>query len=91
MFSALNQLCTATAPEPIKNFTMMAKTTPYPPCTPAAHYARAGRGVIAFWLKYLDPARMLRRVTKPPHIAGPLALTQRLLHKFKILLFLLII
>ncbi len=32
-------------------------------CTPAAHYVRAGRGVTAFWLKYQDPARMLRRVT----------------------------
>ena len=39
----------------------MAKTAPYPPCT-----------VTAFWLKYQDPARMLRRVTQPPHIAGPL-------------------
>jgi hypothetical protein len=28
--------------------------------------------VTVFWLKYLDPARMLRRVTQPPHIAGPL-------------------
>jgi len=28
--------------------------------------------VTAFWLKYQDPARMLRRVTQPPHIAGPL-------------------
>jgi len=39
----------------------MAKTAPYPPCT-----------VTAFWLKYQDTARMLRRVTQPPHIAGPL-------------------
>jgi hypothetical protein len=37
---------------------------PYPPCT-----------VTTFWLKYQDPARMLRRVTQPPHIAGPLAVT----------------
>ena len=42
--------------------TMMAKSAPYPPCT-----------VTAFWLKYRDPARCLRRVTQPPHIAGPLA------------------
>ena len=28
--------------------------------------------VTAFWLKYQDSARMLRRVTQPPHIAGPL-------------------
>jgi hypothetical protein len=41
---------------------MTAKSAPYPPCT-----------VTAFWLKYQDPARMLRRVTQPPHIAGPLA------------------
>jgi len=40
---------------------MTAKSAPYPPCT-----------VTAFWLKYRDPARMLRRVTQPPHIAGPL-------------------
>jgi len=39
----------------------MAKTTPYPPCT-----------VTAFWLKNRDRDRMLRRVTQPPHIAGPL-------------------
>jgi len=38
-----------------------AKSAPYPPCT-----------VTALWLKYQDPARMLRRVTQPPHIAGPL-------------------
>jgi hypothetical protein len=42
---------------------------PYPPCT-----------VTAFWLKYQVPiaigtARCLRRVTQPPHIAGPLAAT----------------
>jgi hypothetical protein len=24
------------------------------------------------WLKYQDRDRMLRRVTQPPHIAGPL-------------------
>jgi hypothetical protein len=40
---------------------MTAKSAPYPPCT-----------VTAFWLKYQDPARMRRRVTQPPHIAGPL-------------------
>jgi len=33
MFSVLNQLCTATAPEPKKHCTWMAKTAPYPPCT----------------------------------------------------------
>ena len=38
-----------------------AKSAPYPPCT-----------VTASWLKYQDPARMLCRVTQPPHIAGPL-------------------
>ena len=41
--------------------TRMAKSAPYPPCT-----------VTALWLKYQDPARCLRRVTQPPHIAGPL-------------------
>ena len=52
--------------------TRMPKTVPYSPRTPAAHYARAGRGVTAFWLKYQDRDRMLRRVIQPPHIAGPL-------------------
>ncbi len=33
MFSALTQLCTATAPGFEKHCTMMAKTTPYLPCT----------------------------------------------------------
>jgi len=42
--------------------TLMAKSAPYPPCT-----------VTALWLKFLpDSTRMLRRVTQPPHIAGPL-------------------
>jgi hypothetical protein len=41
---------------------MTAKSAPYPPCT-----------VTAFWLKYRDRDRMLRRVTQPSHIAGPLA------------------
>jgi len=57
----------------------MAKTpayrqvgVPYFPCTPAAHYARAGRGGTVSWLKFMDTARMLRQVTQPPHIAGPL-------------------
>ena len=45
----------------------MAKTTPYPPCT-----------VTAFWLKNRDRDRMLRRVTQPPHIAGPLASIKRI-------------
>jgi hypothetical protein len=40
---------------------MTAKSAPYPPCT-----------VTVLWLKYLDRDRMLRRVTQPPHIAGPL-------------------
>ncbi len=30
----------------------LAKIAPYPPCTPAAHYARAGRGVTAFWPRW---------------------------------------
>jgi hypothetical protein len=41
--------------------TMTAKSAPYPPCT-----------VTAYWLKYQDSALVLRRVTQPPHIAGPL-------------------
>ena len=41
--------------------TRTAKSAPYPPCT-----------VTALWLKYQDPARCCRRVTQPPHIAGPL-------------------
>jgi hypothetical protein len=59
--SAVYKTCTATAPARNKNCTWTAKSTPYPPCT-----------VTAFWLKYQDSARMLRRVTQPPHIAGPL-------------------
>jgi hypothetical protein len=46
--------------------TMTAKSAPYPPCT-----------VTAFWLKYQDRDRMLRRVTQPPHIAGPLVKMRR--------------
>jgi hypothetical protein len=56
-----------------------AKSAPYPPCTPDSATLRRGAacrassgGVTAFWLKDQDPARMLRRVTQPPHIAGPL-------------------
>jgi hypothetical protein len=45
-----------------ETFTRTAKSAPYPPCT-----------VTAFWLKYRDRDRMRRRVTQPPHIAGPLA------------------
>jgi len=29
-----------------------AKSASSPPCTPAAHRVRTGRGVTAFWLKY---------------------------------------
>jgi len=46
---------------------MTAKSAPYPPCT-----------VTAFWLKYQDPDRCFRRVTQPPHIAGPLGAMGRL-------------
>jgi len=42
-----------------------------PPCTPAAPYARAGRGVTALWLKYQDRDRMLRRVTRHPCKLAP--------------------
>ena len=43
----------------------LQKHVPYPPCT-----------VIGFWLKYRDPARMLRRVTLTTSTAGPLAARQ---------------
>ena len=45
-----------------KTCTRTAKTTPYPPCT-----------VTAFWPTGTDLWRCCRRVTQPPHIAGPLA------------------
>src|SRR4030042_787429 len=41
--------------------TMTAKSAPYPPCT-----------VTALWLKNKGRGRCFRRVTQPPHIAGPL-------------------
>jgi hypothetical protein len=47
---------------------MTAKSAPYPPCTVIRQLAE---------LKYQDPARMLRRVTQPPHIAGPLGVRVR--------------
>jgi len=40
---------------------MTAKSAPYPPCT-----------VTAFRLKFTEHGRCQRRVTQPPHIAGPL-------------------
>jgi len=43
-----DQTCTATRVMLNKVCTRTAKSAPYPPCT-----------VTAFWLKYLDPARML--------------------------------
>jgi hypothetical protein len=60
-FTGSDQTCTATRVMIYKTCTRTAKTAPYPPCT-----------VTAFWLKYQDRDRMLRRVTQPPHIAGPL-------------------
>jgi len=60
-FPSTYKVCTATHVMLNKICTMTAKSAPYPPCT-----------VIALWLKYQDPARCLRRVTQPPHIAGPL-------------------
>jgi len=48
-----------------KTYTWTAKSAPYPPCT-----------VTAFWLKKTGRGRCLRRVTQPPHIAGPLAARQ---------------
>jgi len=58
------ETCIRTRVSSIKTCTRMAKTTPYPPCTVIRQLAE---------LKNQDPARMLRRVTQPPHIAGPLA------------------
>jgi hypothetical protein len=69
------QTCTATAPAVNKNYTRMAKSTPYLAClrdnfpTFTAEAVTAGRlakvsGLVPGWL---------RRVTQPPHIAGPLA------------------
>jgi len=67
----INQLCAWTAKlAPPSRFAR--RGTAYPPCTPAAPFVRAGRGVTAYRLKYQDPDRMLRRVIQPPHIAGPL-------------------
>jgi len=48
----------------------MAKTTPYPPCTVISQLADLAK-VPA---RQLEGARMLRRVTQPPHIAEPLVL-----------------
>jgi hypothetical protein len=66
MFFAQNQHCTATAPSTNQVCTWTAKTRAIPslhrdklPAPPEAGYQ--------------DSARMLRRVTQPPHIAGPLA------------------
>ncbi len=56
-----DQPCTWIAPARIKFVPGLQKHVPYPP--------RTG---INSCLKYQDPARMLRRVTQPPHIAGPL-------------------
>ena len=36
-----------------------------------------------FWLKYQDPARCLRRVTQPTHIAGPLAHLTQIPHRIQ--------
>ena len=52
--------------QPLDNFICspgFAKIAPYPPCT-----------VTAFWLKYQDRDRMLRRVTFTPSTAGPFML-----------------
>ena len=65
-YTGFDKTCTATRPASTKLVPGFAKTTPYPPCT-----------VTAFWLKYQDRDRMLRRVTQPPHIAGPLATSLR--------------
>jgi len=48
---------------------MTAKSAPYPPCT----------GTV-FWLKNIGRGRCLRRVTQPPHIAGPLGANSALIN-----------
>jgi hypothetical protein len=53
---------------------------PYPPCT-----------VTAFWLKYQDSARLLRRVTQPPHIAGPLAIILHTMNRLPIIYILILL
>ena len=59
--SGPNQLVPRPRQNAIKFVHGQQKHVPYPPCT--------GRNLR---LKYQDPARCLRRVTQPPHIAGPL-------------------
>jgi hypothetical protein len=56
----LNKICTWTAKSAPPSRSAR-RGTAYPPCT-----------VTALWLKFQDRDRMLRRVTQPPHIAGPL-------------------
>ena len=48
------------------------KSAPYPPRPNADVVSRAGLHRDSFLAKVSGPARMLRRVTQPPHIAGPL-------------------
>jgi hypothetical protein len=67
-FAAPIKLVPRSRQRAIKIVPRRQKLVPYPPCT-----------VTAWWLKYQDPARMLRRVTQPPHIAGPLCLSDNTL------------
>ncbi len=64
-FAASIKLVPRSRQHVIKFVPGLQKHVPYPPCTG-----------INLCLKYLDTARMLRRVTQPPHIAGPLAARQ---------------
>jgi hypothetical protein len=79
----LSWLCTATRLMLNLICTRTAKTTPYSPRTPATRFARAGRGVTAYWLKYHDSGRMLRRVTLTNYTAGPLAFMLRKSNKYQ--------
>jgi hypothetical protein len=60
-FVAPRQFVPRSRQNAIKFVPRRQKHVPYPPCT----------GTVSR-LKYQDSARMLRRVTQPPHIAGPL-------------------
>ena len=51
--SGSETICTATRVMLNNICAMTAKSAPYPPCNPAAHYARAGRGVTVFWPRVL--------------------------------------
>ena len=55
-----------------KTCTWICKNHAIPSSHPRLRSASPGHGGTAFRLKYQDRDRMRRRVTQPPHIAGPL-------------------